>query len=247
MTEKYRERLFNNYVSAFQNVPGIYDKSKIERWGKSYRYYLRNWLPKSSEAAIAEVACGSGRLLRLLNTLGYKNLYAVDISPEQVMLAKQVCPNVEEANILEWLRKYPQTFDCIVGIDIIEHFNKVEVTQFLDGCFAALKPGGRIILQTPNTDSMFGSSTRYYDFTHEVGFGFRALSSLLITTGFANTEGREVGPIPYGHGIKSSIRNIIWQFIRLLIKIWNYAEIGHAGEKIFTRNMLITAEKSDKE
>ena len=123
------------------------------------------------------------------------------------------------------------------------HFYKDEVLRFLDACNNALKPGGRLVLQTPNADSPWGMSIRHGDFTHEVGFNPNALTRLLSLTGFQAIESRETGPIPLGHSIKSTIRFFIWQIIRAGLKLWNLAETGSAGSGIFTRVFLIAGKK----
>ena len=85
--------------------------------------------------------------------LGYTNLIGVDISPEQVNLARQVILNVYEDEVLSWLEEHNNEFDLITGFDIIEHLYKPAVLQFLDYCFKALKPGGLLILETQNAES----------------------------------------------------------------------------------------------
>ena len=170
--------------------------------------------------------------------MGYLNIEGVDISPEQVKLARQVTASVAEANVLEWLEAHSSTFDLITALDLIEHFQKPEVLRFLDACYNALKPGGRLIIQTPNADSPWGMSIRHGDFTHEVGLNPNVLSRLL-----ALVESREIGPIAIGHSLKSTVRYAIWQTIRAGLKLWNLAETGGAGSAVFTRVFLIAAVK----
>jgi hypothetical protein len=156
------------------------------------------------------------------------------------MIARQVCQDVFETNVLDYLASHPGTFDLITGLDIIEHFDKDEVFRFLDGCFAALKPGGRLILQTPNAESPWGMAMRFGDITHEVCFTPDALSRLFMMSSFSNTEIREQGPVPLGYSIKSSIRFLIWRVIRRLFILWNIAETGGSGSGVFTRVFLVT-------
>jgi 2-polyprenyl-3-methyl-5-hydroxy-6-metoxy-1,4-benzoquinol methylase len=242
-TTNYRTRIYENYASNFQDAPEIFNEAIAWQWGRAQRYYLRHWLPEDKTAKIVDLACGGGRLLYFFQRMGYTDITGVDISPEQVKLARQVTPSVEEANVLDWLEVHPASFDLITGFDIVEHFHKDEVIRFLDACHAALKPGGCLILQTPNAESPWGTVHRYNDFTHEVGFNPNALSRLLSLTGFRKIESRETGPIPLGHSIKSTIRYLIWQAIRAGLKLWNLAETGGVGSGVFTRVFLITGEK----
>ena len=239
----YRTRIYENYATNFQDAPTIFDETAAWRWGRAYRHYLRRWLPEDKNAMIVDLACGGGKLLYFFKRMGYGNITGVDISPEQVRLARQVTHGVEEADILDWLESRPARFDLITGFDIVEHFHKDEVLRFLDACHHALKPGGRLILQTPNADSPWGMSIRHGDFTHEVGFNPNALSRLLALVGLSRVESRELGPVPVGHSVKSTVRYLIWQSIRAGLKLWNLAETGSAGSGVFTRVFVITCEK----
>ena len=167
----------------------------------------------------------------------------MDISAEQVELARQVLPDVTQADALEFLHDSPSSYEMLTGLDIVEHLTKEEVLHFLDGCFRALKPRGRLILQTPNAESPWGSGLRYGDVTHEVCFTPNALSRLLRLCGFVEVEVREQGPVPLGHSCKSTIRFILWQVIRLGLKTCNLAETGGAGSGTLTRNFLVSARK----
>jgi 2-polyprenyl-3-methyl-5-hydroxy-6-metoxy-1,4-benzoquinol methylase len=239
----YRTRIYKNYASNFQDAPASFNQDAAWHWGRLYQYYLRGWLPKGQGAKITDLACGGGRLIYFFKRMGYTDIVGVDISPQQVKLARQVTTNVAEANVLEWIESHSATFDLITGLDIIEHFQKDEVLRLLDACHAALKPGGRLILQTPNADSLWGTMYRYGDFTHEVGFNPNALSRLLTLVGFEPAESRELGPILKGHSARSSVRYVGWQVIRAGLRLWNLLETGDAGSGIFTRVFLISAKK----
>ena len=187
----------------------MFESSAATRWGKAYRWYLRQWLPESKDAVIADLACGNGNLLYFFQQSGYRNLHGVDISQDQVAMARQVLPNVVEANVLEWLVDRRRQFDLIVSLDLIEHFHRDEALRFLDLCFTSLKPGGRLILQTPNTDSPFGLQICFGDITHEWAYNANQLTRLLRRVGFVNIEPREQGPVPWGYSLTSTAR---WLF-----------------------------------
>lgn len=239
----YRGRIYEKYASEFQDADQFFNSKAASRWGRAYDYYLRNWLPEDREAAIVDLACGGGKLLFFFKQRDYKNLRGVDISQEQVKLARQVCQDVFEVNVLDYLASHPGAFDLITGFDIIEHFDKDEVLRFLDGCFAALKPGGRLILQTPNADSPWGTTIRYGDFTHEVCFNPNSIMRLLRLVGLSEIEAREQGPVPRGYSTASSVRALLWAAIRTWLKIWNIAETGDAGSGVFTRIFLVSGRK----
>jgi hypothetical protein len=47
----YRERIYENYASNFQDLSPVFDATLSHRWGRAYDYYLRGWLPKAKDAA----------------------------------------------------------------------------------------------------------------------------------------------------------------------------------------------------
>lgn len=239
----YRTRIYEKYASGFQDAHLEFDAVASARAGKVWDYCFRGWLPKRKDASILDIACGSGKLLQFFKQRGYTNLTGVDISQEQIQIAQQRLTNVMEANALDYLEAHSEAFDLITGIDIIEHFTKDEALRFLDGCHAALKTKGRLILQTTNAESPWGTVLRYGDLTHEICFNPNALTRLLYLCGFGRMEARETGPVPWGYSIKSSIRYYMWQIIRWLLKLYNLVEIDGIGSGTYTRISLITTKK----
>lgn len=237
-----RENIYSQYGRDFQDSGEAFDAVAADRWGKAYDWYFRNWLPADKSAAIGELAPGTGKMLHFLKSRGYRNLSAVDISPDQVRMARQVAEDVTLGNALEWLAERKGHFDLIIALDLIEHFTRPESLDFLDLCHAALKPGGRLILQTPNGDSPFGLQHRYNDMTHEWCFNNNLLERLMRRTGFDSIEGREMGPPPWGYSLKATVRFIIWRVARAMIQLVNIAEQG-GPEPVLTRVFLMSGRR----
>ncbi len=94
----YRTRMYKEYASYFQDIQQEFDAAVAERAGKVWDYYFRGWLPERKDAFILDKACGNGKLLHFLKQRGYANLIGVDISPEQVQIARQVLTNRIQTN-----------------------------------------------------------------------------------------------------------------------------------------------------
>lgn len=239
----YRDKLYANYATLVMRTPETFDAATADRWGKAYDHYLRGWLPARKDAAILDVACGAGKLLHFFKRRGYSALTGVDLSPEQVALARQVIPDIVQGDVLPFLEARAGHFDLITGLDIIEHLEKPVVLQFLEACFRALKPDGRLILETVNADTPLALPILYGDFTHESCFTPQTVVALLTMTGFSAIEVRETGPIPYGYSLKSSLRYLVWRMLRMGIVLTNTVETGRTGSGIFTRVMIASALK----
>lgn len=237
----YRDRIYKKYASNMQDASSIFDAEEADRAGIVYGDVFKGWLPAKKEAPILDAASGGGRLLYFLKSKGYTNLVGVDISAEQVKLSRQVCDNVIEADIFNYLESQKEQFDLIMGLDIIEHFCKDEALCFLDNCCAALRSGGRLILQTPNAESIWGLKFIYGDLTHELAFDPRGLQKLLELCGFIKIEHRQVEPVI--HGLLSFGRFLLWKTIWAVLALWNLAETGNIGSGIYTRIFLVSGIK----
>jgi SAM-dependent methyltransferase len=236
----YRTRIYEQYASVQGAAQLDFDARNANRWGRAYDYYLRGFLPQNKHAAIADLACGAGRLLHFFKERGYENLAGTDISPEQVAIARQVVANVAHDDVCEYLAGHPSAFDLITGLDIIEHLDKNEVLRFLDGCCGSLKPGGRLILQTPNANSAMACCVRYADFTHEVCFTPDLLMRLMTMHGFRQITVREMGPIPWGYSLISSLRFVVWKALCQVYRVLDLVEKGSIGAAVYTRVFLIS-------
>jgi 2-polyprenyl-3-methyl-5-hydroxy-6-metoxy-1,4-benzoquinol methylase len=229
----FRTRIYQQYSTAVQGVNRAPSLEEMDRWGKAYDSYLRGWLPDDLGAPIADVACGYGRLIRYFAKRGYTDVRGVDVSQEQVDIARTISSRVELGEATEFLGRNSGEFALITALDIIEHLDKNELLGFLDACHRALRPGGALIVQTPNADSPWSLGVRYGDFTHEVCLNPESLKTLLVVCGFSKFEAREQGPV--ARGALSLLRTVLWQCYRASASLRNLVETGGTGSRVFTR------------
>ncbi len=240
----YRKRIYDQYATVCKGERSEFDEIGAGRYAEAFSRYLRGWLPEQRNEKILDLACGSGKTLFLLKEKGYTSISGVDISAEQVALARQVTSDVSEGDVLGFLEKRDANYGLIIAQDIVEHLTKDELFDLLDGCYRALMPGGRLILSSPNGESPMCGFRRYGDFTHEVCFTPPALGHVLVIVGFEQAASREIGP--YCHGIMSGVRTVLWWMLRRVLMLWHLVEIGHTGSGVCTRDFLISAVKPNE-
>jgi len=237
----YRKRIYARYVSLSDAESGRSQVDRARKWERAYKTYLAGWLPSDKAARILDVGCGDGKLLSYLIDSGYRDVEGVDISREQVDLARRITEDVSEQDVLSLLERSEGGYDLITGIDFLEHLDKDEACRFLEACRHALRPTGRLILQTPNADSPWGMSYRYGDLTHETCYNPSSLAQLLRTYQFADISCREAGPVV--HGFLSFCRLVLWSILRQFLALWNIVETGDRRSGIYTRVFLASGKR----
>ena len=235
----FRKKLYSVYATAHTGQKHGDMQSYINAF-PVFDWRLKGHLPGNKEVRCLDIACGAGTFLHYLKQNGYENITGVDVSPEQVALAKQVCDEVHEQDIIAFLSS-GQQYDFISIYSFIEHLTRDEAIKFLDTVNKAVRLGGRIILITPNADSPFASHMRYGDVTHEVIYNKGSILALLKACGFNNCRAYETGPVP--HGVISGGRWMLWKIITGILKFYRLVEGGSTRGWLFTTEIIIVADK----
>jgi len=175
--------VYDEYFS-FRNVaPNFYDDYSLPA-------YLKQVLPKERNAAILDIGCGFGQMLKALQAEGYKNLSGIDVSAEAIEFCSGQGLNVEKiGTISNYCREIRNKYDFIVMSHVIEHIEKHEIIETLRSIRTyLLKEGGRFMVMTPNAQSNTGCYWAYEDFTHTTVFTAGSLFFVLKSAGFKNVE-----------------------------------------------------------
>lgn len=146
--------------------------------------------PADKGASILEIGPGTGTLIGFLHhQCGYLNVRAVDISQEVVNACNSILPAstelVEDSAV--YLENYKGEFGLILMLHTLEHIPKDQVLPLLKAIRAALQPGGKLVVEVPNSEHpVVGTRNRYADFTHTLGFTDLSLKFVLQNSGFSN-------------------------------------------------------------
>jgi 2-polyprenyl-3-methyl-5-hydroxy-6-metoxy-1,4-benzoquinol methylase len=234
----FRGQLYDRYVSTFK---GERDDAADQRW---YRWSEHKLVPLllglPPEAAILDLGCGAGQMLQLLKDHGFTNASGLDVSEEQVRLAADRGLKAVAGDAFDHLGSARAAFDAITALDLIEHFEKAEQALLFDSIYAALRPGGRLIIETPNGEGLFAGQVIYGDLTHLTIFTESSLSQLLRLTGFERIEFYETGPAP--KDLRGRIRVQLWRIVRLFANLGRLIESGET-QRLWTKNLICCCRK----
>ncbi|OQY70217.1 MAG: hypothetical protein B6D44_16250 [Ignavibacteriales bacterium UTCHB2] len=241
MENDFRQVFYKVYNSKFQKDLFYSIEKEIKNEWKYLDYkifpLIKNF-PKN--ASILEVGCGRGALLEYLRAKKFVNVLGVDISKEQIELAKSKNLNAIESDVLSFLKNSDSKYDIIFAIDIIEHFDKKELIELFNALYNKLNENGVVIIQTPNGQAMLPGRIIYGDLTHLTIFTPGSLTQILRVANFKEFTFYEKGPVM--KNIKGIIRTFLWTFLKFMYNILLLIECGRT-EKILSQNFICKAKK----
>lgn len=162
-----------------------------------YIPYIRNSKAGTSNASIIDIGCGRGEWLELLQDEG---LVAKGVDLNRVFLdgCRELNLDVYEQDAIAYLRELkPTSVGAVTSFHLIEHLNHRTLIAFLDETLRVLRPGGVVILETPNPRNlMVGSCNFYLDPTHQRPLPPDLSRYLLEARGFVRVEVKEL----HAHG-----------------------------------------------
>jgi len=242
MKNDSREKAYSKYVSAHTSqLYGEFNLGKIKNQFSAWQAIYGKFLPKNKKANILDAGCGNGGFVFWLQEGGYKNAFGVDISAEQVELAEKIgVKNIKQEDVFNYLKDKEDYFDLIFARDLVEHFKKDEVLRLLELFYSSLKKGGKLVIQTPNAEGIFGSRYAFWDITHETVFTRASLNQVFRLSGFDHLKFYPTRP-PI-HNLKSFVRRILWMVVEVILKFYLLVETG-SPKAILTQNIIVEAEK----
>jgi 2-polyprenyl-3-methyl-5-hydroxy-6-metoxy-1,4-benzoquinol methylase len=158
---------------------------------------------------VLDVGCGNGFTAGEFLKRGCK-VVGVDLSESGVSLARKTYPaarfevTAADENVLTNLHEEP--FDIVVSTEVVEHL--YDPRTFARGCFAALRPNGRLICTTPYhgylknlaislTGKWDSHADPLWDGGHIKLWSRRTLYALLQESGFTELTFRGAGRLPF--------------------------------------------------
>jgi O-antigen chain-terminating methyltransferase len=138
---------------------------------------------------ILDVGCGRGEWLQVLREAGLQ-ARGIDTNRILVQQCKELSLDVEEREALEFLGSLPDgSLNAVTAFHFAEHLPLETLVRFLDETGRTLKPGGLIILETPNPENLLvGSCNFYLDPTHKNPIPIPTMKLLLEARGFRCEE-----------------------------------------------------------
>jgi O-antigen chain-terminating methyltransferase len=150
----------------------------------------------TTDSPVIDLGCGRGEWLQLLTDQGYR-AKGVDNSIVMTELCRVKGLDVECIDAVDYLSGMrPASAGMITAFHIIEHLPFEQLLQIVDLSLRALRPGGMLILETPNPENIVVATCNFYvDPTHVRPIPPDLLEFLVRARGFGDVETLRLHPL----------------------------------------------------
>ncbi len=160
-----------------------------------YLGYIERAYEQSKGSFLLDIGCGKGEFLELLS--GKVPAKGIDINDKNIFFCRDRRLDAELADALQFLKSVSdETLIGITSFQVIEHLTLEYLVDLLRTSYQKIKPGGVIILETVNPNSLYSLRNFSLDLTHLKPIPPDTLKFLLGYSGFANPEVRFSSPVP---------------------------------------------------
>lgn len=170
-------------------------RADIKSYQANYLPHIREAKAGLKENPIIDLGCGRGEWLEVLRDEG---LFAQGTDKNRVFLevCRELNLNVVEQDALALLQgRKPNSVGAVTAFHIIEHLQLKTLIAVLDESLRVLKPGGVLIVETPNPENIVvGACNFYYDPTHVRPLPPQSTQFLLEARGFVNVAVMHLHP-----------------------------------------------------
>jgi SAM-dependent methyltransferase len=151
----------------------------------------------SGAAPVLDLGCGRGEFLDLLREAGLEGM-GIDANQDMVARCRERGLSAEVGDVLEFVAaREPGSAGGIFAAQFVEHLPPRVLGGFLESCHRALRPGGRLVLETVNPRSLVALVEAFYrDLTHEKPLHPETLAFILRAAGFRDVSLRYASPVP---------------------------------------------------
>lgn len=171
-------------------------KEAIREIQKGYLEPIRKAKEDSKGGFLLDVGCGRGEFLKLLKENGIP-ARGVDGTKSMIDACGEQGVEAVFGDALDYLRSVPN--DSLLGVtafQVVEHLPTDYLTELVKAARAKTAPGGVIILETVNSNSVSSLRTFYLDLTHKNPIPPETLKFLVENAGYRDVSIRYSSPIP---------------------------------------------------
>jgi len=214
------------YVFLEDNLRG--NRKEIKERFQIYIPIIKEANVGMKNSPILDIGCGRGEWLELLKEA---DLHARGLDSNKVMvkICKERGLDVTESKVLSFIENVSDnSLGAVTGFHLIEHYGFDFLIKLLDEILRVLKPGGLVILETPNPNNVLvGSCSFYLDPTHNKPIPSSLIKLVLESRGFSKVRVMNINPFKDDFKIKEDKSETSKRFNDYFYGPQDYAAVGY--------------------
>lgn len=221
-----KHNLDSLYVFLEDNLRG--SREEIKRRLKVYLPIIKKADVGSKSFPILDIGCGRGEWLELLKDAGLYTI-GLDLNRTMIKICKDRGFNVIQDEALSYLTSLSgDSVGAVTGFHLIEHYGFEFLIKLLEEILRVLKPGGLVILETPNPSNVLvGSCNFYLDPTHNKPLPSSLIKLVLESRGFNKVKIININPYSDDLKIKNNDLEMSKRFNEYFYGPQDYAVVGY--------------------
>jgi len=149
-----------------------------------------------SRGPVADLGCGRGEFLEALAARGLSGR-GCDTNPVMVARCREKGLAVDEADLFSWLRTQPEnSLGGVTAYQVVEHLPADALLPLVELAVSRLAPGGRLLLETVNAESVYAMKWFWMDLTHVRPVPAPSLGRLMEACGLREVTTAYRSPVP---------------------------------------------------
>lgn len=182
-SESVSDEIYEQFLNEFRG-------SESEIYSHFNQYFGENSALNPDPAMnVVDLGCGRGEFLDYISRFGCRAI-GVDTNKIFVEHCRSNGHEAVHTDALSYLHKAPDSsVDLITAFQLIEHISLRDLEDLIREAYRVLKPGGRLLLETPNSQNVeVGSFSFYVDPTHKRPVNQNYVQFLCRILGYSSSE-----------------------------------------------------------
>lgn len=183
---------------------------------------------RSAARPVADLGCGRGEFLEALKAEGVTGI-GCDANPVMAARAKEKGLAVDAADLFTWLgAREDGSLSGITAFQVVEHLAPASLFGLVELAVRKLAPGGRVLFETVNPESVYAMRWFWMDLTHVRPVPAPSLAQLLRASGLKDVAVDFRSPVPDAEGLPAGLAEDprFAPLARLLFAPQDYAVTG---------------------